>query len=358
MARWPDQQAFADADFDKERQMWAIRVERPNNLAVVEVAEPVALPGQILLRTRRAGICGSDLHIYHGKNPFARYPRVIGHELLGIVAAIGDGVQGHAVGDRVALDPVVSCGTCLACRRGRPNVCRNLQVIGVHCDGGMSEFCVIPAANAIKVPHNLSDRAAVMAEPYSIAANIMLRCEADATDIALIYGAGVIGLASLHAANMKGIRCIVVDVDDARLERARALGAARVVNSRNESVEATVKAETADYGVTLVVDAAGAPGILEQAVQVTGPAGRIMVLNFQPGPSAIPQSELVKKELSLLGSRLNRRLIPQVLGWFASGAIDPEKLVSHDFDFREVKEAFRLMEEHPEATCKVQLTFD
>jgi len=160
-----------------------------------------------------------------------------------------------------------------------------------------------------------------------------------------------------RVARMKGVRCIVVDIDDARLVRAKALGAARVVNSRRESVEATVEVETARFGVTLVIDAAGAPGILEQAVQVAGPTGRIMVLNFQPGTSAIPQSEMVKKELSLLGSRLNRRLIPQVIGWFASGAIDPELLVSHEFDFRQIREALQLIEERPAAICKVQLTF-
>ena len=156
---------------------------------------------------------------------------------------------------------------------------------------------------------------------------------------------------------MKGVRCIVVDIDDDRLVRAKALGAVHVVNSRRESVEAAVEAETAGFGVTLVIDAAGAPGILEQAVQVAGPTGRIMVLNFQPGASAVPQSEMVKKELSLLGSRLNRRLIPQVIGWFASGAIDPELLVSHEFGFHQVKEAMQLIEKHPEAICKVQLTF-
>ena len=236
-------------------------------------------------------------------------------------------------------------------------MCRNLQVIGVHRDGGMSEFCVIPAANAVKVPDTLSDRAAVMAEPYSIAANIMLRSEADANDTALIYGAGMVGLSSLQAAVMKGVRCIVADIDEKRLERAKTLGAARVVNSRHESLEAVVEAETVGFGVNLVIDGSGAPGILEQAVQLTGPAGRIMVLNFQPGTSAIPQSEIVKKELSLLGSRLNRRLIPQVLGWFASGAVDPEKLVSHEFDFHQVKDALRMIEEHPEEVCKVQLTF-
>jgi len=337
--------------------MWAVRVEKPGDLAVVEVEKPAVAPGQLLLQVQRVGICGSDLHIYHGLNPFARYPRVIGHEVLATVAEVGAGVAGFVPGDRVALDPVVSCGRCHACRVGRPNVCRSLQVIGVHRDGGMSEFCVAPAANAIKIPDHLSDRAAAMAEPYSIAANIMLRSDADANDVALIYGAGVIGLATMQAVTMKGVRCIVVDIDDARLERAKALGAARIVNSRRESVEATVEAETDGFGVTLVVDAAGAPGIIEQAVQVAGPTGRIMVLNFQPGATAIPQSEMVKKELSLLGSRLNRRLIPQVVEWFASGAIDPEPLVSHEFDFRQVKKALQLIEEQPEAVCKVHLTF-
>jgi L-gulonate 5-dehydrogenase len=337
--------------------MWAIRVEKPEELTVVEVAEPTTGPGDVLVRIQRAGICGSDMHILHGKNPFARYPRVIGHEVLGTIVTIGADVTGFAVGDRVVLDPVVSCGHCYACRIGRPNVCRELQVIGVHRDGGMSELCAIPAANAIKVPANISDRAAVMAEPYSIAANIMLRSGADSDDVALIYGAGVVGLTSLQAARMKGVTCIVSDIDDTRLQHASELGAARVINSRRESVEAVVEAETAGYGVTLVIDGAGAPGILEQAIKLTGPAGRIMVLNFQPGTSAVPQAELVKKELSLLGSRLNRRLIPQALEWFASGQIDPEKLVSHELPFRQVAEAMRLIEEHPDQVCKVQLTF-
>ncbi|HVP11253.1 MAG TPA: Zn-dependent oxidoreductase [Phycisphaerae bacterium] len=337
--------------------MWAIRVEKPGDLALVEVAEPAVGPEQLLVRIRRTGICGSDMHIFHGRNPFARYPRVIGHEAIGTVAVIGPDVEGFATGDRVVIDPVVSCGVCHACRIGRPNVCRNLQVIGVHRDGGMSEFCLIPAANAVKVPETLSERAAVMAEPYSIAANIMLRSEADANDTALIYGAGMVGLSSLQAAAARGVRCIVADIEDRRLERARALGAARVVNSKRESLEEVVQAETAGYGVTLVIDGAGAPGILEQAVQLTGPAGRIMVLNFQPGTSAIPQSELVKKELSLLGSRLNRRLIPAVLEWFESRKVDPEKLVTQEFPFHQVQDAFRLIEEHPEAVCKVQLVF-
>jgi len=337
--------------------MWAVRVEEPNKLALVEVPVPQPGPNDLLVKIKRAGICGSDMHILHGKNPFAKYPRVIGHEVLGTVAELGSGVSGFSVGDRVVLNPVVACGHCHACRIGRPNVCRDLEVIGVHRDGGMSEFCALPAANAFKVPDNVSDRDAVMAEPYSIAANVMVRSEANDLDIALIYGAGVVGLTCLQAAVMKGVRCIVTDIDDRRLERASALGAARIVNTRREDVAPVVAEMTGGFGVTLVIDGAGAPGLLEQSLQLAGPTARIMVLNFQPGASAVPQAEIVKKELSLLGSRLNRGLIPQVLDWLSSGKIKPASLITHELDFRQAAEAMQLIESHPEEVCKVQLTF-
>jgi L-gulonate 5-dehydrogenase len=155
---------------------------------------------------------------------------------------------------------------------------------------------------------------------------------------------------------MRGIHCILVDIEDARLERAAKLGA-RTVNSRRQDLEKIVMQETAGYGVTLVVDGAGAPGILEQAVKLAGPTGRIVVMNFAPGTSAIPQQEITKKELSLLGSRLNRRLIPQVLEWLAAGALESDALVTHEFKFDRALEAMELLERHPERACKVHLLF-
>ena len=337
--------------------MWAVSVQEPNHLSLVQSELPEPGPDDVLVRIARVGICGSDIHIYRGHNPFARYPRIIGHEAVGKIEAIGVQVKNVAVGDRVVLDPVVSCGHCHACRVGRPNVCANLAVIGVHRDGGMREFAVFPATNAIRVPDAISDRIAVMAEPYSIAANVVLRTDASKDDIALIYGAGTVGLTSLQAFRMKGIPCIVVDIDDARLERAGRLGATRVVNSRNASLEQAVKEETQGFGVTLVVDGAGAKGIIPQAIKLAGPTGRIAVMNFGPGDTPIEQAEIVKKELPLVGSRLNRRLIPTVLRWFAEGLVDPAPLVTQEFRYDRVVEAIKLIEEHPEQTCKVQLTF-
>lgn len=337
--------------------MWAVSVREPEKLTLIEVPKPTPGPDDVLVKTSRVGICGSDMHILHGKNPFAKYPRVIGHEVLGTIAAVGSSVRDLAVGQRVVLNPVVACGHCHACRIGRPNVCRNLQVIGVHRDGGMSEFCVLPAANAIKVPDNVSDRAAVMAEPYSIAANVMARSEANSQDFAVIYGAGVVGLTCLQAAVMKGIRCLVTDIDDGRLERAKALGAAGVVNTRHADLAPIVAEKTNGFGATLVIDGAGARGLLEQSLQIAGPTARIMILNFQPGASAVLQSEVVKKELSLLGSRLNRGLIPEVLQWLHRGEINPEPLITHEFGFQHAAEAMQLIESHPEEVCKVHLTF-
>ena len=149
----------------------------------------------------------------------------------------------------------------------------------------------------------------------------------------------------------------MTDIDDTRLERARTLGATRVVNAKSGALEQVVKEETQGFGVTLVVDGAGATDILPQATKLAGPTGRIAVMNFGPGVTPIEQAEIVKKELSLIGSRLNRRLIPTVLRWFAEGLIDPTPLVTHEFYFDRVIEAIKLIEEHPEQTCKVQLRF-
>jgi L-gulonate 5-dehydrogenase len=337
--------------------MWTVSVKEPNHLSLLRAEVPTPGPEEVLVRIARTGICGSDIHIYRGHNPFARYPRVIGHEAVGRVEAVGSEVKAHAIGDRVVLDPVVSCGHCHACRIGRPNVCANLAVIGVHRDGGMRELAVFPAANAIRVPEKLSDRTAVMAEPYSIAANVALRTDAAENDIALIYGAGTVGLTALQTFRMKGIPCIVTDLDEARLDRARALGAIRVVAGNSGELEKAVKEETQGFGVTLVVDGAGSKSVLPQATKLAGPTGRIAVMNFGAGDTPIEQAELVKKELSLIGSRLNRRLIPTVLQWFAEGLIDPSPLITHEFRYDHAAEAIELIEEHPEQTCKVHLIF-
>ena len=154
-------------------------------------------------------------------NPFARYPRIIGHEFAGEIEAIGSDVSGLAEGDRVVVDPVVSCGHCYPCRVGRPNVCANLEVFGVHRDGGFRDLVPVPARNVVKVSRDLPLEIAALAEPFSIAANVLSRTGCGPEDTVLIYGAGTVGLTVLQVAKLKGARCLISDIDAVRLERAK-----------------------------------------------------------------------------------------------------------------------------------------
>lgn len=338
--------------------MIAIAVRTPGVLDLLDTPREDPAPGEVLVRVERAGICGSDLHIFHGSNPFARYPRVIGHEFAGRVEALGEGVSDLAPGDRIVVDPVVSCGRCYACRVGRPNVCANLEVFGVHRDGGFRDLVRVPRANALRVPDGMPAAVAALAEPFSIAANVLSRTGIGPEDSVLIYGAGTVGLTVLQVARLHGARCLVADLDEGRLERARSFGADAVINSRATPVPEAVAGEHDGLGPSLVIDGAGVPALLEEACRVASPAGRIGLLGFSPAPCNVSQQEIVKKELTLVGSRLNRRLLPQVIEWLAGGRLRPEAMITQTFAARDARDAFALIEDDPGRTLKVQLAFD
>jgi len=338
--------------------MHVVRVNRPGELTLAELPTPEPQAGDVLVKVRRAGVCGSDLHILHGKNPFATYPRIVGHEFMGVISALGDGVEGISVGTRVVIDPVVSCGSCHACRIGRPNVCKSLQVIGVHRDGGMAEYVSLPAKNVHVVPENISDRLAAMAEPYTIAANILGRTGVYQGEWAFIYGAGTMGLTAIQVAKMKGAKVIVAEPSANRREKAKMAGATLTLDPLNEDVLAVVAELTEGDGPSLVVDCAGIPQLLPQAIEMVASAGRIGLLSFSEDPVPLVQKELVRKELTLYASRLNRGLIPEVLGWFANGLVDGESLISHEFAYKDAAEAFRAAGEDLDSVSKVHLVFE
>jgi L-gulonate 5-dehydrogenase len=338
--------------------MVAVVVEQPRRLTLMPSHDGTPGPGEVLVRVARAGICGSDIHILHGTNPFARYPRILGHEMAGHIAAVGAGVTVLATGDQVVIDPVISCGHCYPCRIGRPNVCANLQVIGVHRDGGFRDTLVVPEANALPVSPSLSPSLAALAEPLSIAANVTARTGISAEDTVLIFGAGTVGLTVLQVAKMHGVRAIICDLDAARLERAQDFGADRIINSRETDVARAVAEEHEGLGPSLVIDGAGVPALLDLACRVASPAGRIGLLGFTTEPSALVQQQVVAKELTIVGSRLNRRLLPEVIGWLESGRLNPAAMITQTFDAADARAAFDLVEKHPEQTIKVQLAFD
>jgi L-gulonate 5-dehydrogenase len=340
--------------------MLSVVVEQPNQMAVRERPEPHPGAGEVRVRVRYAGICGSDVHILHGKNPFVVYPRVIGHEFVGRIDVVGEGVDRARVGELVAVDPVISCGQCHACLAGRRNVCRNLQVIGVHRDGGFSEYMTAPAGNAYTIPPDVPETSSAIIEPFAVAAQVTTRTGVFDSDVALIYGAGPVGLNILQVlTGVYGIRTLITDQIDERLELALACGARTndVINTKREPLAEALAKRGVDGGPTLIYDAVGHPSILEEAVRIAAPAGRIGVLGFSTHPSAIPQQELTKKELTLYASRLNCSMFPRVIEWVVKGLVRPDRIITHRIDFRNVADAFAVVEGNPKDACKVLLEF-
>lgn len=340
--------------------MKVIQVNKPGELGIIDKPEPTApAAGEAIIRIKAAGICGSDVHIFHGKNPFAIYPRILGHEAAGEVVRIGEAVTNVKVGDHVVVDNVFSCGKCYACRIGRPNVCINVKVLGVHIDGVFSELLKLPADHLYPVPGDLSWEMAATMEPYAIAAEAVDRGQVNAGDTVLICGAGPIGLVILQACKSLGARVLIMDIVDSRLQAAQVMGADAVVNTKTSDLETAVKAFTDGEGINVAMEATGVISILELIIaKLMSPAGRVVVLGFPVEPAKIAPADIMKRELDIKGSRLNNRKFAEVVRWFDEKKVDPTGLVSHVLPYTDVEKGMELFANHPEEVCKILIKFD
>ena len=206
--------------------MKAVLVTQPHRIVIEERPRPeISEPTEVLIKVKVGGICGSDVHIYHGTSSVATYPRVIGHEIVGEIIEVGLQVTNWSSGDRVIIDPVISCGTCYQCRIGRRNVCRNLKVRSVHVDGGYQEYVVVPQESIYHIPDNVSWEDAILIEPFTVAEQVCSRAEIQAGDLVFIMGAGPVGLSVLKMAKLRGATCFISDIVEKRLEFAKTQGA-------------------------------------------------------------------------------------------------------------------------------------
>lgn len=338
--------------------MKAVVVYEPGCIGIEEREQPrCKAPDDVVVRVRAVGICGSDMHILHGRNPFATYPRVMGHEIVGEVAELGSAVRGLSLGDHVVVEPISFGGTSYACGRGMPNVSEDLQVSGVHVDGGMQEYLLVKAAHLFRVSSDVPWRTAVLLEPYTIAGNATTRGDVRAGDRVLVQGAGPIGLAVLRVARAKGATVMVSDVVDEKLAFAQACGADAVVNSARESLADAVAQWTDGEMANVVIDAACLPQTFAASFEVASVAGRIVVLGMGEEPAPVPQKPIMQKQLTVMGSRLQAYQFRPMIRLMEAGVIGDDGLVTHTFPFERAAEAFAFIEEHPEQVRKAILEF-
>jgi L-gulonate 5-dehydrogenase len=336
--------------------MKAVQILEPGRIEIIEKNIPAIQHGnEVLVRVHMVGICGSDIHIYHGQNPMATYPIIIGHEVAGEVVEIGEDVKDLNIGDKVVLEPIKTCGNCYACRSGRNNVCEKLEVYGVHRDGGYQEYIVLPEQNAHKVGTNLKWEEAVLVEPFTIGVQANWRGDVRKGDTVFITGAGPIGLTVLKVAKLKGAICIISDLSAEKLEFAKTQGADFTINATTDDIYSEIDRITNGKGVNVTIDAVGTPKTFEDAVKVTSEAGRVVTLGFSENPSQIAQLEITKKELTIAGSRLQSHKFEEVISYFNNGVIKTDSFVTHAFSLVEFQKAVEFIENHPNVVRKVVL---
>ncbi len=328
-----------------------VNVERkPYRVEMQERATPEIGPGDVLLRVRGVGVCGSDLHQWHATHSWSvNYPVVLGHEFGGDVAAVGRDVKGFREGDRVVSETAASiCGHCVYCRSGQYNLCPERLGFGYGLDGAMAEYVRAPARCLHRVPEGVPFEDAAMTEPGCVAANAVLELSrVQPGDFVVVLGPGPIGLMALQMARLGSpgaLWMVGTRRDAARLEVARELGATRTLLVEEEDVAAAVKEQGDGFGAHLVVDCVGTSVALKQALEVVRPMGQITKVGWGPEPLGFSLDPLVAKAARLQGSFSHTwKTWERVLGLLASGKVraDPNRRV---FPLDRWEEAFRTMD--------------
>lgn len=317
--------------------MKAALLVSPEQIEIREVDPPPLAHGEVRIRTALAGVCGTDISIFQGRRP-APYPFILGHEVMGRVAAVGAGVANLQVGDRVIVEPNYPCGECALCRRGRGAVCAYKGSMGVNLPGCFSEFATAPAEFVWRVPDGVSDRDAVTIEPLTVSLHGLLRSGAGKGDTVAVIGCGVVGLLLIHSAVAEGIRVIAHDRIPHKREMALGMGAA--VASGGEDAAALWERE----GVTAVFECAGAAATVELAL-AAAPRGSVAVLlGLSSKPASFSPMRLVREGIQVLTSMIYDHPgdFWHAIERVASGALNPARVVTQTFPFASLGDALRL----------------
>lgn len=337
--------------------MQTLLIDGPGQFSYGEKPAPAPNDGEVLLRVRRLGFCGSDLSTFRGGNPLVSYPRIPGHEIAATIEAVTPGVPAEfALGQDVTVMPYTTCGKCSSCRKKRFNACRYNQTLGVQQDGAFTEFItarwekLVPAAK-------LGLRELALVEPLAVGFHAVARGRVTPTDIVLVFGCGMIGLGAIAAAGLQcGATVIAVDLEDAKLAVARLAGATHVINSRTENLHDRLQELTAGHGPDVAIEAVGHPATFTAAVDEVCFAGRVVYIGYAKAPVSYETKYFVMKELDILGSRNSTpEDFRAVVALLESGRYPVAETVTRTVSFAEAGQALADWAANPGVVTKIQV---
>jgi L-iditol 2-dehydrogenase len=342
--------------------MKALLLSKYRSLEIAEMPTPAAGAGEVLIRVGACGICGSDVHGYDGSSGRRIPPIVMGHEAAGRIAAVGTGVTGLAEGDRVTFDSTIYCGACGYCERGEVNLCDHRQVLGVSCGdysraGAFAEFVAVPARVVYKLPESISFAEAAMLEAVAVAIHAVSLADISAESIALVVGAGTIGVLILQGLRAAGCRRVFVsDVDATRLKLAKELGATDVLLADKKDVVPEISQRTGGVGVDLAMEAVGRDETVNSAIASVRKGGTVVLVGNISPSATLPLQKVVTRQIRLQGSCASAGEYPQAIALMATGAIRVKPLITAIASLAEGPQWFERLYAREPNLLKVVLT--
>ena len=309
--------------------MKAVQIVNPSEMKVVELEKPAVGVGEVLVRIKYVGFCGSDLNTFLGRNPMVKLPVIPGHEVGAVIEEIGPDVPaGFEKGMNVTLNPYTNCGKCASCRNGRVNACEHNETLGVQRNGVMCEYAVLPWTKIIPAG-NIPSRDCALIEPMSVGFHAVSRAQVIDNVYVMVIGCGMIGIGAIVRAALRGATVIAVDQKKKKLVLAKRVGASYAVNSKTENVHERIQEITAGFGADVVIEAVGSPVTYVLAVDEVGFTGRVVCIGYAKKEVAFQTKYFVQKELDIRGSR---NALPAdfraVINYMKEGKCPVEELIS------------------------------
>lgn len=327
----------------------------PGVIEFRETPRPIAAEGQVLVRIMRIGICGSDIHVYHGKHPFTRYPVTQGHEVSGRIEAVGSGVEGLLVGQKVTIEPQVCCGHCYPCTHGKYNLCEELKVMGFQTTGTASEYFTVDAAKVTPLPETMSYDEGAMIEPLAVTVHAAKRFPELKGARVAILGCGPIGILLMQSCKALGAASVLVtDVSDYRLSVARSVGADYAVNTGETDMEQALRDAFGSDKADVIYDCAGNDITMGQAIRCARKGSTIVLVAVFSKLASVDLAVLNDHELELNTSMMYRHEdYVDAIRLVSEGKVQLRPLMSRHFAFRDYLKAYQYIDENREMTMKV-----
>ncbi|UCH36077.1 MAG: alcohol dehydrogenase catalytic domain-containing protein [Armatimonadota bacterium] len=326
-------------------------------IAIQEVPRPVPGEGEVLVRVKATGLCGSDVDGYTGHHPMIKWPIILGHECSGVIAELGPGVTGWQVGDEVAVEPFFTCKQCPACQEGKYNLCADLKITGHQVPGSLAEYVIAEACFLHRKPDNVPFEEAAIAEPASGSLHAVERCNLRTGDFVVILGCGTIGsLAMQHCLN-KGAEVLVTDILDFKLDAARKLGVDHALNPDVADLAAGVMKLTGGIGADCVIEAVGHPDTLASTVGLIRRGGTIMLIGWSGNETdPFDLTSVTLDELTVLGTLGFCRDFPTALKLMSRGKVQVAPIISHRLPLARVEEGIKMLRDRADNVWKIVIT--